>query len=196
MSDTIIYLITNKVNNKKYVGKTSISLERRFKAHTLNQGSKLLYAAIKKYGENNFSIEQIDFAIATSDANNKEIYWIKELQTRADLHQHGYNLTAGGDGGNGIVFSLEECQKRSNRMRGARNVMFNKHHTAESRSKISKSNKGKSRNKGIDNPMFGKKHSPEAIEKFKQRVGVHNPFFGRKHTAEAIAKMRKPKRMR
>lgn len=90
-----IYVITNNLNNKQYVGKTERSDVRiRFNEH-LNEALKYtdrpLYRAINKYGKENFSIETLE---QTNDAENREIFWIKEL----DTYKNGYNATLGGDG--------------------------------------------------------------------------------------------------
>lgn len=96
-----IYKITNTVNNKIYVGKTTQTIEQRFKEHKKNvkadtKQSKL-YSAMKHYGVNNFIIEELDTATSTEELNEKEKYWIKELNSRdSDI---GYNISAGGDGG-------------------------------------------------------------------------------------------------
>lgn len=89
----IIYLITNKITGKQYVGQTIIKLKRRWQKHCYNNGCSALYSAIKKYGENNFYIDQIDSAKNLNELNCKEIYWIKKLNT---LSPNGYNLRTGG----------------------------------------------------------------------------------------------------
>jgi hypothetical protein len=58
----IIYLITNKVNGKKYIGQTVHSASRRWGGHKLsaNKGSRLpIHSAIRKYGPENFTVEVI-----------------------------------------------------------------------------------------------------------------------------------------
>lgn len=60
----IIYVITNQINNKKYIGLTRQSLEKRWRTHLKDwrykEGrTKPLYLAIKKYGPENFTIEVI-----------------------------------------------------------------------------------------------------------------------------------------
>ncbi len=119
----LIYKITNTINNKIYVGKTTTSLKQRFNEHCkfakLNKHSTHLANAIRKYGKENFKIEKIDEANSISELNLKEKYWIKRL----DAVNSGYNLTAGGDGGNTyecktneeIIFnSFVDCQKYFN----------------------------------------------------------------------------------
>ena len=53
---TNIYLITNLINNKKYVGKTVQALQQRFNMHCVEGSNKncFLHNAIKKYGTDNF----------------------------------------------------------------------------------------------------------------------------------------------
>lgn len=99
-----IYKITNKINQKIYIGKTEFSVEKRWKQHcsdafkSENQ-NRPLYAAIKKYGIDNFLIEVIE---ETNQANEREIYWIEYFQS----FKNGYNATKGGDGKKYIDYDL------------------------------------------------------------------------------------------
>jgi hypothetical protein len=57
-----IYQITNKINNKKYIGKTIKSLSTRFYNHcyaSKNGSTTYFHKALRKYGKNNFFIEEI-----------------------------------------------------------------------------------------------------------------------------------------
>lgn len=94
-----IYCITNQVNKKQYVGKCVCSIEKRFKTH--KQDSKKsrnlnrpLYRAFNKYGINNFVINQLEEVKDLNILSEREIYWIKKLNT----FKSGYNATSGGDG--------------------------------------------------------------------------------------------------
>ena len=95
---SLIYSITNNINNKKYVGKTSRTLKERINEHRLiassnskNKGA--IHHAISKYGIDNFSIKCIE-ECDTVRENQREMYWIKMLNT----YGAGYNLTVGGEG--------------------------------------------------------------------------------------------------
>ena len=90
-----IYIITNKVNSKTYIGKTTKSIQERFDAHCYNSLKKnqntYLYKAIRKYGVENFTISLLEET--TPDLlNEREIHWISKLNPN-------YNMTKGGDGG-------------------------------------------------------------------------------------------------
>jgi hypothetical protein len=91
-----IYLIENKINDKKYVGKTYLSISQRWKEHCKTakreeEKHRPLYKAMNKYGIENFSISEIE---RTENCEEREKYWISFY----DSYHNGYNATLGGDG--------------------------------------------------------------------------------------------------
>jgi group I intron endonuclease len=97
------YCHTNKVNGKRYVGQTTGTMESRWTEHVhaarQQRGSRLLGAAIRKYGPDAFDHEVLEVIVATQqEADLVETGWIGRKASRAPS---GYNLTAGG-GSNGL----------------------------------------------------------------------------------------------
>lgn len=95
MEQGIIYLITNIVNNKKYVGQTRQQLNKRWKYHITESrtfSDRPLYRAINKYGIDNFKIRIIE-ECNTDLLDKRETYWIDSLET----YRYGYNATTGGE---------------------------------------------------------------------------------------------------
>ena len=98
---TGIYVITNLVNGKKYIGQ-SIDIQARFIRHKTN-GKALkkyvkdshLYRAMRKYGVNNFSFEILE-ECPEGKLNEREIYYIDLYKTYDS--DYGYNETLGGGG--------------------------------------------------------------------------------------------------
>lgn len=94
-----IYLVTNLINGKKYVGKTSSTPEQRFKNHVndsfrqYKRCNSALHDAIRKYGSEYFEVKQLE-KCDINILNEREIYWIRYYNTYKD----GYNSTLGGDG--------------------------------------------------------------------------------------------------
>lgn len=92
-----IYLISNTINRKKYVGQTVQGITKRWARHcwlsTRNSSNMIISAAIAKYGEEAFFVSQIDSADSLEEANEKEVFWAKYYNCFAP---HGYNLKAGG----------------------------------------------------------------------------------------------------
>lgn len=93
-----IYIITNQINNKVYIGQTLLSLEERFRQHHKESSyetkqKRPLYSAIRKYGISNFSIQLIDECEET-ELGIKEKFWVAEYNS----YFNGYNATTGGDG--------------------------------------------------------------------------------------------------
>ena len=94
----IIYKATNKVNGKSYIGMTSYTLEFRKRDHyncaMRHAFHSVFHHAIRKYGFDAFTWEEIDNAMFYDDLQEKEKYWIKHY----DTYNNGYNLTIGGEG--------------------------------------------------------------------------------------------------
>ena len=88
-----IYKITNIQNNKVYIGQTIRPIEQRFKRHINDALNNILDThfarAIRKYGKENFIIEQIDTAQTQDELNQKERYWIQYYNSVNE----GYNET-------------------------------------------------------------------------------------------------------
>ncbi len=91
-----IYITTNSVNGKRYIGKRMYDKRGEWKKY-LGSGI-LLKKAIKKYGRQFFKREIIDFATSLEELNAKETYWIKYYNAITD--DAFYNIASGGDGGN------------------------------------------------------------------------------------------------
>ena len=95
----IIYKVTNKENNKVYIGKTVRELKVRKWAHydsARNLGSETnFHRALMKYPKESFVWEIIGTANTEDELNQMEIDFIKEY----DSFRNGYNMSEGGTGG-------------------------------------------------------------------------------------------------
>lgn len=99
----VAYKITNTVSGKAYIGLTGRSLRSRWLQHQSAArcgSSVVLHRAIRKYGAEAFSIEQV--------ASSRTFEGLCETE-RLLIHQHdtfspkGYNLTRGGEGLLGVT---------------------------------------------------------------------------------------------
>lgn len=108
----MVYLITNLINQKRYVGITTRTLNQRFKQHCVFKPSRktkksAIAEAIQLHGKENFKIEQIDIAATIEELYEKEKYWIEKL----DTYGKEYNITKGGEGTHGKSHSTETIEK-------------------------------------------------------------------------------------
>jgi group I intron endonuclease len=103
-----IYKITNKINNKVYVGQTIQQNPRmRWYQHCADarRGKDThLYNSMRKYGVDHFHWEIIDNAIDVQDLNNKESQWLEFYRDQ----QETYNIR---EAGNNKIHSLESIEK-------------------------------------------------------------------------------------
>lgn len=112
-----VYIHTNKVNGKKYVGQT-IHGDHPKKRWVNGLGYQLqtyFWRAIKKYGWDNFDHEVIASRLTKEEADNFEKILIKLLNTTD--RSFGYNISLGEDGTCGVKPTDEQIQKRKNTMR-------------------------------------------------------------------------------
>lgn len=156
----IVYLITNKVNGKQYVGQTIRSLKSRWRRHYYDdKRSKAanvpLKNAIRKYGKENFEKIVLKVCQSQQDMDFYEKKFIEEYKT---LSPNGYNCTTGGET---VIFSQETIEKMKISQIG-------RIHSESVRKKISESNKGIQDVSGENNPMYGRNHSEEAKKKMSE----------------------------
>lgn len=151
-----IYMITNKVTGKKYIGQGKCyytskngnvyeaGSDSRFKCHVYDSnygnkrsGAPYLKESIKDYGKHNHCIKTL-FICPINQASYWERKFIRQYNTQVP---HGLNIMKGGK-----RCSLED----------------------ETKKKISDFNKG--RHVGENNVMWGKHHHPESVQKIKDAL--------------------------
>lgn len=170
-----VYLTTNLINNKKYVGQHR---SEKFDPNYKGSG-KRLKNAIKKYGIENFNTVLIEECVDKVDMDNKEKYYISACN--AVIDDNYYNIALGGSGAQ---------------------VLFQ---TPETKRKISLANKGKKRTeemnvrmrkrvsgtRAMNNGNIYKMIQPEDIEYYLSigwKFGRLNAQVGRKDGAETRQK--------
>lgn len=149
-----VYLITNKINNKKYIGKHSGELDDNY----LGSGENIR-AAIKKYGKENFEKTILYIADSEEECYAAEEKIIKDFN--AVESDEYYNISPGGQykykkvalKDRSYTQTKEYRENMSKAVSGERNGMYGRHHTEESKQKISQNRVGKA--SGKENGMYG-----------------------------------------
>lgn len=90
-----IYIHTNLLNNKVYVGQTKQDVKKRWNYGYGYRNQSYFYKAIKKYGWKNFKHEILEDNITSQEeANKRENYWINYYNSTNS--NYGYNISLGG----------------------------------------------------------------------------------------------------
>jgi len=200
----IIYIATNAVNGKQYVGQTR-DFSRRVKWHLNSSRNTHFGHAIKKYGKAAFEFQQFQYPV--EELNKWEQYWIKELNT---VSPNGYNLTSGGDHCEMSNIARQKIKKNNAKYwlgkkmpatfsEKLRNANLGKKLSSEHREKLKGRipwNKGKETPKDVRIKQSISASKRRASAETRDRMskafsGERNPFFGRRHTPETIEKLRK-----
>lgn len=152
----MIYKITNLINNKVYIGQTTIgfnkrynytghsAIERVYKYHKYCKDNERYYNshllnAIEKYGFDNFKVDKIfDIAFSKEELDIKEQSWILIY----DSFKNGYNRCEGGKGSKGKEHT-EEWKKNHSKMMTENNPFKGKCHSDETKEYLRKINTGK-----------------------------------------------------
>lgn len=105
-----IYKITNKINNKIYIGKTILKDPKyRFNVHVYlskNKPKMLICRAIAKYGKQNFTFEIIHYASQNENLNFLEESYIKAFNS---LTPNGYNIQ---EISNGVIYHSDKTKAK------------------------------------------------------------------------------------
>lgn len=198
-----VYLITNRVNGKRYVGITCRGYQERFKEHVneaMNGSTTILHNAIRKYGVDKFDLMILESNIEDTDIGNKEQYYI-ELYNTFYSSGIGYNMTEGGGGMSGYRHTEEAKQKISDSLKGRKyseirnkkiqEAMTGREYKPEWREALSQSRLG--RFKGNENPFYGKQHSEETKKRVSEANTKHHVLQIDKSTDEVLRKFHNPK---
>jgi group I intron endonuclease len=190
-----VYLTTNLINGKQYVGDHTINDKE--KKYYIGSGN-IFKKAIKKYGEENFFKEILEWFKTREEAFNAQEKYIKQFDT---LVSSGYNISPkGGHRGKESV-SEDSKIKMSNSKKGNKNpqyhikkelaAFYGKKHSLEIKNKLSKSHKGiitwnknlKLSNKiklKISKSLIGFKHTTESKEKMSNsKKGDKHHFYNK-----------------
>jgi group I intron endonuclease len=153
-----IYLVKNQQNKIVYIGQQigTKSIEE-YKGSGL-----LLNRAYKKYGEDYFKREIIEYC-SIDELNDKEKLYIKQHNTK---FPHGYNLTEGGEGLKGFSFTKEHRNKISISKKG---MKYPKEHG----DKIRQAKLGKKRDQNTINKIIQTKASKHNIQPNLDLKGQH-----------------------
>ena len=194
-----IYCATCLATGKLYFGQTIRLVKERWERHIQESRSGSNYKfhrAIRKYGEENFLVEEVMFVEApTKDALKKKLDFIEiRLIRKFDTFRNGYNMTLGGDGQFGRIFSEESRRKMSesakkrctDKFRKEKSMLMNKLRENKSfvkkqctASKIALLNPEVQKKLGIG--RRGKPFSKEHRRKIGQAVsGERNGMYSRK----------------
>lgn len=179
-TDCYVYLWTNKVNGKCYVGKGRGPRATDHFSQARNGRGAAFAAAIRKHGEAAFQLTYLETGLSDAAALRREVHYIGTLGTKTPA---GYNISDGGDGASGAVRSPESRERYRQAKLGAANPAFGKpaHNrgkpkTAEERANISAAHRTRARD-SYKGPT-GRKASAEERARRK----------GRKASAEETAR--------
>lgn len=89
----IIYLVTNLVNLKQYVGQTTQALETRMNQHFSTKRQDHFHRGIRKHGKENFQFKELETCESLAELNFRE----EVLIIKYDSLGSGYNSIYGGD---------------------------------------------------------------------------------------------------
>jgi len=182
----IIYKVTNRIDDKCYIGQTVKTLKQRKSAHKTRMKKSnrkhYFYNALRKHGWDNFKWEVLCECKSKKEMDEMEFHYIKQY----DSYNNGYNMTWGGEGNVGWIPSEKTKKKISDAHKGRNNGPC----TDERKKNISKSLIGykhsEETKKKISDAHKGMKLGPMSEE---QKWKISKANTGKKRTKEQKQKM-------
>lgn len=160
-----VYKLTSP-SNKVYIGITSQSVKKRWKNGNGYKRCPAMNKAITKYGWENFTKEILLENTTESEAKSLETLLIKVHMSNDS--RYGYNITEGGEGTTGIKMS-EEMKEH------LRQINLGKHHSEETKRKMSAAHKGNKYSLGV-------KHT----EEWKRQISERQKGANNQHAKKVI----------
>ena len=169
-----VYLRTNNINGKQYVGQTNNFANREYGWSCLKAkySNPYLDNARKKYGVENFSILILKECDSQEELDRWEKHYIKFFNT---IFPNGYNMTEGGT--SGYIFTDDVKERMSKALKGKyskeKSWNYGKHLSDNAKKLLS------SKHIGEKNPMFGKTYTLQEKERISQSM-INNPKTSKK----------------
>lgn len=193
-----IYLTTNLINGKIYIGQHLFLPNKKLNSSYLGSG-RYFKRALKKYGKENFSRKILRVCKSQKELNVWEYIYIKKYHSQDK--NTGYNIADGevhSSKGNPsknpevrkkISFTLKKkylnCEMDMNKIshKGENHPMYGKHHSEETKRKMSESKKKQLKRDG--HPLLGKHLSKET----KMKISDGNKRYASLHKKELSERM-------
>lgn len=158
-----VYLTTNLLNSKQYVGQT-VADNKNYLGSGL-----LLLKTIKKYGKEIFSREILTECSSQEELDEQEIFWIDKLNT---LKPNGYNLDLGG---NGVGQHSDETRKKIKENHAYYHLgkKFSDDHKRKISERLKKYIQTKGHKKNVSNALRGRNLSDEHKQKIRESIKNH-----------------------
>lgn len=178
-----IYCVTCLPTGKLYFGQTVTPIGDRWVRHlsSSKKGSNhKFHRAIRKYGAENFIVEEVlTVSAPTKEILKKKLDYVEmRLIKRFNTKIDGYNSTDGGDKGTVGLKMSEEAKKKISEAKRRENL------SAEQRKKLSESKIGEK------NPFYHRTHSEDSRKRISEnKRGENHHFFGKKFTDEHRKKL-------
>lgn len=170
LTNWCVYMHTNKVNRKKYIGITSQKPTSRWKNGKGYEEYTRFGRAIEKYGWDSFQHEILFTSLNRKEAESAEIKLIAKYQTQNP--KFGYNLASGGLVNSGWSQS-EEAKKNLSE------IHTGKPRTAETKEKISKTIKKKWENKNFSQNMSNAMKRHWKNDEYRMKISGSNNYNAR-----------------
>lgn len=184
----VVYKITSPTG-KVYVGKT-YNLKARiadYKHRSKKRHKKIIILnSINKYGWDAHKLEILE-ELPNEKLNEREIFWISELNTYYLNNREGMNMTMGGEGQRSSwMHDIERRKYMSETFRGERAGFYGKTQTKEWREKKSKEVSEHNKKVGRRVPQWG---AEKGWEKRKKSVVCYGSdgFFIREYSSSSHA---------
>lgn len=112
-----VYMHTNKINNKRYIGISS-NIKGRWKGNGTEYKRQVIGKAFDRYGWDNFEHEILFENLSQEDAEKKEVEMIAFYQSNNKLF--GYNISQGGENGHNELWNNEDYRESQRQERKSR----------------------------------------------------------------------------